>query len=236
MESTNDSTAGRDAQLARWSEALSSIARTGLAFTQNLYERERYEEVLHVAADIKAALEESEESRRERGHFVQEWMDNIGEGIPGYVTPKVAIGAIVGNDDGEILLVKRAQSGVWLFPSGWADVGYSAAEVVVKEVREETGIDAEPVQLLGVVDGMRMGFTKFGMYMLLFHCRAVGGELVPHPLETDGCGWFSRDELPTPTVGAEWWAQRAFAAIDGETFSASFDVPRSPVWRGEKEV
>jgi len=236
MESTNDSTAGRDAQLARWSEALSSIARTGLAFTQNLYERERYEEVLHVAADIKAALEESEESRRERGHFVQEWMDNIGEGIPGYVTPKVAIGAIVGNDDGEVLLVKRAPSGVWLFPSGWADVGYSAAEVVVKEVREETGIDAEPVQLLGVVDGMRMGFTKFGMYMLLFHCRAVGGELVPHPLETDGCGWFSRDELPTPTVGAEWWAQRAFAAIDGETFSASFDVPRSPVWRGEKEV
>ena len=236
MESTNDSTAGRDAQLARWSEALSSIARTGLAFTQNLYERERYEEVLHVAADIKAALEESEESRRERGHFVQEWMDNIGEGIPGYVTPKVAIGAIVGNDDGEILLVKRAPSGVWLFPSGWADVGYSAAEVVVKEVREETGIDAEPVQLLGVVDGMRMGFTKFGMYMLLFHCRAVGGELVPHPLETDGCGWFSRDELPTPTVGAEWWVQRAFAAIDGETFSASFDVPRSPVWRGEKEV
>ena len=236
MESTNDSTAGRDAQLARWSEALSSIARTGLAFTQNLYERERYEEVLHVAADIKAALEESEESRRERGHFVQEWMDNIGEGIPGYVTPKVAIGAIVGNDDGEILLVKRAPSGVWLFPSGWADVGYSAAEVVMKEVREETGIDAEPMQLLGVVDGMRMGFTKFGMYMLLFHCRAVGGELVPHPLETDGCGWFSRDDLPTPTVGAEWWAQRAFAAIDGETFSASFDVPRSPVWRGEKEV
>jgi ADP-ribose pyrophosphatase YjhB (NUDIX family) len=236
MESPNDSTASLDAQLARWSETLASIARTGLAFTQNLYERERYEEVLHVAADIKMVLEEAAELRRERNHFVQEWMDNIGEGIPGYVTPKVAIGAIVGNDDGEILLVKRAPSGVWLFPSGWADVGYSAAEVVVKEVREETGIDAEPVQLLGVVDGMRMGFTKFGMYLLLFHCRAIGGELVPHPLETDGCGWFSRGDLPTPTVGAEWWAERAFAAIDGETFTASFDAPRTPVWRGDTEV
>ena len=221
-----------EAQLARWSESLAAIARTGLAFTQNLYERERYEEVLHVAADIKAAFEESIELRRERGHFVQEWMDNIGEGIPGYVTPKVAIGAIVGNDAGEILLVKRAPSGVWLYPTGWADVGYSAAEVVVKEVREETGIEAEPVQLLGVVDGMRMGFTKFGMYMLLFHCRATGGELNPHPLETDGCGWFAKDQLPQVTVGAEWWAERAFAAINGEVLTASFDAPRSPMWRG----
>ena len=221
-----------EAQLARWSESLAAIARTGLAFTQNLYERERYEEVLHVAADIKAAFEESTELRRERGHFVQEWMDNIGEGIPGYVTPKVAIGAIVGNNAGEILLVKRAPSGVWLYPTGWADVGYSAAEVVVKEVREETGIEAEPVQLLGVVDGMRMGFTKFGMYMLLFHCRATGGELNPHPLETDGCGWFAKDQLPQVTAGAEWWAERAFAAINGEVFTASFDAPRSPMWRG----
>jgi len=221
-----------EAQLARWSESLAAIARTGLAFTQNLYERERYEEVLHVAADIKAAFEESNELRRERGHFVQEWMDNIGEGIPGYVTPKVAVGAIVGNDAGEILLVKRVPSGVWLYPTGWADVGYSAAEVVVKEVREETGIEAEPVQLLGVVDGMRMGFTKFGMYMLLFHCRATGGELKPHPLETDGCGWFAKDQLPQVTAGAEWWAERAFAAINGEVFTASFDAPRSPMWRG----
>lgn len=225
-----------EAQLARWSEALSSIARNGLAFTQNLYERERYEEVLHVAADIKAALDEANEVRRERGHYVQEWMDNVGEGIPGYITPKVAIGAIVGNDAGEILLVKRAPSGVWLFPSGWADVGYSAAEVVVKEVREETGIEVEPVQLLGVVDGMRMGFTKFGMYMLLFHCRATGGTLTPHPLETGGCDWFPRHQLPSPTVGAEWWGERAFAAIDGETFVATFDAPRSPIWRGDSAV
>ena len=221
------------AQLARWSETLAAIARTGLAFTQNLYERERYEEVLHVAADIKAAIDDEDETRRERAHFVQEWMDNIGEGVPGYVTPKVAVGAVVGNDDGKILLVKRAPSGVWLFPSGWADVGYSAAEVVVKEVREETGIDAEPVQLLGVVDGMRMGFTKFGMYMLLFHCRATGGELAAHPLETQGCGWFDRADLPTPLAGKEWWVDRAFAAIRGERLNSTFDAPRFPAWRGD---
>ena len=98
-------------------------------------------------------------------------MESIGEGVPGYVTPKVAIGAIVGNDRGEILLVQRKDSGIWLYPTGWADVGYSPAEVAVKEVEEETGIECDPVRLLGVVDGQRMGFSRFGMYMLLFHCR-----------------------------------------------------------------
>jgi ADP-ribose pyrophosphatase YjhB (NUDIX family) len=196
-----------------------------------LYERERYEEVLHVAADIKAAADEALEVRREQDHFVQEWMESIGEGIPGYVTPKVAIGAIVGNDDGEILLMQRADSGIWLYPTGWADVGYSASEVAVKEVLEETGIECEPMQLLGVVDGQRMGFSRFGMYMLLFHCRATGGTLQGHPLETSGLGWFAADALPSATAGIEWWGQMAFNAINGERSIATFDSPRPTVWR-----
>ena len=61
--------------LVRWSETLAAIARTGLGFTQSLYERERYEEVLHVAGDIKAAADEVLEVRREQDHFVQEWLD-----------------------------------------------------------------------------------------------------------------------------------------------------------------
>lgn len=217
--------------LVRWSETLAGIARTGMGFTQNLYERERYEEVLHVAADIKAAADEALEVRREQDHFVQEWMESIGEGIPGYVTPKVAIGAIVGNDDGEILLMQRADSGIWLYPTGWADVGYSASEVAVKEVLEETGIECEPMQLLGVVDGQRMGFSRFGMYMLLFHCRATGGTLQGHPLETSGLGWFAADALPSATAGIEWWGQMAFNAINGERSIATFDSPRPTVWR-----
>ena len=217
--------------LVRWSETLAGIARTGMGFTQNLYERERYEEVLHVAADIKAAADEALEVRREQDHFVQEWMESIGEGIPGYVTPNVAIGAIVGNDDGEILLMQRADSGIWLYPTGWADVGYSASEVAVKEVLEETGIECEPMQLLGVVDGQRMGFSRFGMYMLLFHCRATGGTLQGHPLETSGLGWFAADALPSATAGIEWWGQMAFNAINGERSIATFDSPRPTVWR-----
>jgi len=220
--------------LARWSETLAGIARTGMAFTENLYERERYEEVLHVAADIKvaaSALEDEVETGREIDHFVGEWMESIGEGVPGYVTPKTAVGAIVGNEAGEILLVQRKDSGIWLYPTGWADVGYSPAEVAAKEVHEETGIECSVDGLMGVVDGQRMGFSRFGMYMLLFSCTATGGALVPHPLETADVGWFARDALPEATAGAGWWASMAFAAIDGETPAATFDPVRSDVWR-----
>ncbi|MEX2626951.1 MAG: NUDIX hydrolase N-terminal domain-containing protein [Ilumatobacteraceae bacterium] len=224
--------------LARWSETLAAIARTGLGFTESLYERERFEEVLHVAADIKSAAAELEsevteraETRRETDHFVQEWLESVGEGVPGYVTPKVAIGAIVGNDRDELLLVQRADSGVWLYPTGWADVGYSPAEVAVKEVSEETGIDCEPERLLAVIDGQRMGFSRFGMYMLLFHCTATGGELERHPLECADVGWFGPDELPEHTAGAQWWGPMAFSAIRGEELPTTFDPVRSPIWR-----
>lgn len=217
--------------LVRWAETLAAIARTGLGFTQSLYERERYEEVLHVAGDIKAAADEALEVRREQDHFVQEWLDSVGEGVPGYVTPKVAIGCIVGNERGEILLVQRPESKIWLYPTGWADVGYSPAEVAVKEVAEETGIVCVPKRVLSIVDGQRMGFTRFGMYMIVFHLEAVGGELNGHPLETLDVGWFTEATMPANTAGFAWWGPQAMAAIRGEELTVTFDAPRDDVWR-----
>jgi ADP-ribose pyrophosphatase YjhB (NUDIX family) len=221
--------------LLRWSEALAAIARTGLGFTENLYERERFEEVLRVAADISVAAADSGESgaAADAEGLVQEWLGAVGEGVPGYVTPKLAVGAAVGNEKGELLLVRRADSGVWLYPTGWADVGYSAAEVAVKEVLEETGVQAEVVRLIAVLDGLRLGFTRIALYSLVFHCRAVGGELRPHPLETSDVGWFSPDDLPEPLAGAERWGHHVFAALRGEHLDVLFDRPRQPAWRGE---
>ncbi len=219
--------------LLRWSEALSGIARTGLGFTESLYEQERFEEILKVAADIRAEADGESDDPDHAGGLVQEWMDTVGKGVPGYVTPKVAVGAAVGNDKGELLLIQRADSGIWLYPTGWCDVGYSAAEVVVKEVEEETGIEVEPVRLIAVLDGLRLGFTRVPLYSLLFYCRAVGGELAPHPLETRDVGWFTRDTLPQPLVGSERWGEHVFAAINGERRDVLYDSVRQPMWRGE---
>ena len=214
--------------LLRWAEALSGIARTGMGFTESLYERERYEEVLRVAADIRyAAIEEAVGEE-----LIEEWLATVGNGVPGYVTPKCAVAAIVGNEDGEILLTQRADSGVWLYPVGWADVGYSPSEVAVKEALEETGIVCEPVSLIAVLDGLRLGFARVPLYSMLFHCKMIGGELAGHPLETSQVGFYPRDRLPQPLAGAHRWAELAFAAIDGEHRPCSFDPPRSPTWRG----
>jgi len=218
-----------EAELLRWSEALAGIARTGLGFTENLYERERFEEILHVAADMQVVAELVPDGWGTMD-VVDAWMSSVGSGIGGYVTPKVAVGAVVGDDAGRILLIQRSDSGVWLYPTGWADIGYSPAEVVVKEVAEETGIEVEVLGLLAVLDGMQMGL-RLPMYSLVWHCRAVGGELNPHPLECSDVGWFAEDELPEPLAGARAWKEAAFAAIRGNPLPVLFDRPRRPVWR-----
>ncbi len=219
-------------ELYRWVEALSGIARTGLAFTESQFERERYEEILHVAADIRASAD-GDPSDSSRASHVARWLDWVEPGTPGYVTPKVAVGAIVTNDEGQLLLIQRADSGVWLYPTGWCDPGYSAPEVVVKEVREETGIDVDVVRLIGVLDGMRLGASKVALYSLVFLCRATGGTLNPHPLECLDAGWFDADTLPAGTLGAERWAPAIFRAIRGESADVFYDDLRQPVWRGE---
>lgn len=219
-------------ELLRWSEMLSALARTGLAFTESLYEQERFEEILAVAAEIQVGASLPIDPH----DLVTEWTKTIGHGVPGYVTPKATVGAIVGNDDGEILLMQRADSGVWLYPTGWADVGYSPAEVAVKEVWEETGIKTEVVSLLGVYDGMRLGFTRIPLYSTVFHLRAIGGDLKPHPLECIDVGFFSQDQLPEPMYGVERWSARAFAAIRGETLPVEFDGVRAPPWEGQADA
>ncbi len=219
--------------LRRWAESLAGVARTGIGFTESQYERERFEEILKIAGDIKVAAEEGLDGVNDADGVVVEWMREVGRGVSGYQTPKVAVGAAVTNERGELLLIQRADSGMWLYPTGWCDVGYSAPEVVVKEVLEETGYEVEPVRLIGVLDGMRLGASRIPLYSLLFFCRVVGGAMNIHPLECSDAGWFARDRLPSPTIGAERWAGPIFGAIDGTRADVFYDDLRRPVWRGE---
>ncbi len=217
-----------EADILRWAESLAGIARTGLGFTESRYEQERFEEVLAVAAEIRAHSSVGVDA----GHQVQEWLDRVGSGVDGYVTPKITVGAVVGDDEGRILLVKRADSGWWLYPTGWSDVGYSPAEVAVKEVLEETGIHCEVIRPIAILDGLRRGFTRVPLVSVVFHCRSLGGDLRAHPLECSDVGFFAERELPSHTARPELWADHAFRAIRGEDVQVLFDPPRTPPWRG----
>ena len=150
-----DPSADRDVPLKtllRWSETISGIARTGLGFTESLYEKERFEEILKVAADIRTEADGADEDPDYSGGLVQEWMDTVGKGVPGYVTPKVAVGAAVGNDKGELLLIQRADSGIWLYPTGWCDVGWFTRETLPQPL---VGSDRWGEHVFAAINGER---------------------------------------------------------------------------------
>lgn len=229
-----DSTPERvpSADLNRWSEALTAIAQTGLAFTENPFESERYQEILAISADIRSAAAGRTDDQPDASHYVEGWVRAVNPRVSGYVTPKIAVGAAVTDGDGRLLLIQRADSGFWLYPTGWADVGYSAAEVAVKEVREETGIRCEVQRPIAIFDGLRAGFSRVPLYSIVFLCRATGGELSPHPLECLDAGWFERHDLPDPVVNFDLWGEHTYDSIEGKADHVFYDPPRDGVWLG----
>ena len=149
-----------------------------------------------------------------------------------YVTPKITVGAIVGDEDGRILLVQRARFGVLavshragqtsaIHPLRWSS----------KRFTRETGIHCEVLRPISILDGMRRGFTRVPLVSIVFHCRSLGGELKAHPLECRDVGFFAEGELPERTARPELWAKHAFRAIRGEDVNVLFDQPRTPPWR-----
>ncbi len=150
--------------------------------------------------------------------------------------PKVAVAAIVGNEEGEILLTQRADSGVWLYPVGYADVGYSPSEIAVKEVYEETGIEVEPVSLIAVLDGLRLGFARLPLYSLAVPLpdarrRAQG----PSARDARRSASSPATTCPGRSRASSAGVELAFAAIDGEIRPCDFDLPRTPPWRGDED-
>jgi ADP-ribose pyrophosphatase YjhB (NUDIX family) len=182
-------------EIARFIERVAATARTGLAFKPDGYDSERYEELLHEAARLSAAVaganpHEAEALRRR-------WREMVIAGYDGYVTPGAGCGAIAFNDRGEVLMLHRS-SGRWWYPGGFCDVGLSPAENAAKEAREETGLIVRPLRLMAMIDSFKAGSTHRHIYTALFYCKVEGGELRPSPLEALDAGFFPLDALPQP--------------------------------------
>lgn len=118
---------GITAELARWSQALVGIAQTGLNYANNPYDVERYEEMLKLAGEMTATINaEATLDTTLADRLAWGWRQQVAQGKKGYVTPNVSVGAIIFNEHNELLLVRNATAGFWIFPVGNADVGYTS--------------------------------------------------------------------------------------------------------------
>ena len=173
---------------------VSSLARDGLAYTTNDFDRDRWMQLEVVAADLFGLLAD-----RPAADFALPLSVDVG-----YVTPKVEIrGGIVDEHD-RLLMMRERLDGRWSLPGGFADPLDTPSEAVVREIREETGYDAEVVKLVGVWDRDTQGHTPrypIAMWKLFFLCRLTGGHTPPSELETLDVGWFGLHELPELSTG-----------------------------------
>ena len=159
----------------RMAREMSAMAQTGLTFSQDPFDRQRYERLRELAAELLAQGSAPD-------------YDLILESLrrdTGYATPKVDVrGAAF--QDGRVLLVREITDGKWTLPGGWADVNQTAAECVVREIAEESGFQARALKLAAVHDYQRRNHLrhKDSIYKLFFICDLIGGAARP--------GWIAR--------------------------------------------
>lgn len=171
-------------------QRLQSIAQAGIFYSEDKpFDRERYEEISKLSVQILGQL--TDEPIQKIGNLFTQERD-------GYQTPKVDIRAVVFNEAGEILMVKEKVDGCWSLPGGWADVGYTPAEVAVKEVQEETGLDVKTIRVLGIFDKKNHPHPPEGWYVykIFILCEKVGGTISKNTTETSDIQYFSLENLP----------------------------------------
>jgi len=169
---------------------INSIAQCGLAFTNDKFDKERYEELLELSISILNNITEIDSSKLQ---FV--FNRDIG-----YQTPKVGVRAVVIKEQ-KILLVREKMDGKWTIPGGYADVGMTPSEIVINEVKEESGFDVKPSRILGFIDYNKHQERPFpfDIFQLFMQCEIVGGTALPG-IETSDVGFFHIDNLPELSV------------------------------------
>ena len=205
-----------DPQWLSIARELRAIAQTGLTFTADRFDRQRYERVRELAASM-LALDSGADYEMILGVLRED---------RGYATPKVDVrgAAFV---DGRVLLVREISDGKWTLPGGWADVNQTASECVVREIAEESGFEARALKLAAVHDYQRSNRPLRhidSIYKLFFICEITGGAARISD-ETSEVAFFPRHELPPLSSGRSTAAQidRMFQHAQSPELPADFD-------------
>jgi ADP-ribose pyrophosphatase YjhB (NUDIX family) len=174
-------------ELMRDIARLKSIADLGLLYHNNEFDKERYEELREISLRLLST-------------FSSNSVEELNELLPiasEYPTAKVDIRGLVLDADNKILLVKESTDSRWSLPGGWADVGYSPKETIIKEIKEETGLDAEVMQLLAVFDKNKHDHPPEPHYVfkMVFYCKGLSTNL-QKGFDVLDIGYFDIDDLP----------------------------------------
>jgi ADP-ribose pyrophosphatase YjhB (NUDIX family) len=170
---------------------LKAIAQIGLTFSQDAFDRQRYERIQELSAALIA-----KGSDGDAGTLLDLFrLDR------GYATPKVDVRGAAFRE-GRVLMVREVSDGGWTLPGGWADVNQTAAECVIREISEESGFQARALKLAAVHDYRKRNRLHHidSIYKMFFICELVGGSARPSH-ETSDVGFFSRSELPMLSEG-----------------------------------
>ncbi|WP_104910541.1 NUDIX hydrolase [Pseudomonas sp. LG1D9] len=196
---------------------LQALASTGLHFCTDDFERERLEEIAHIAHSMLAQL----------GQVPLERITGlVSDFAQRYSTPMIDVrGALI--EDERILLVREATDGCWALPGGYADIGLSAAENIVKELREEAGLSVTARTLYSVTHKAKGLYRPDvrDFYKLYFLCERTDQTAPTAGFETTDVGFFRLDELPPLSRGRtiESDLEAAFAFHRGEITQTLFD-------------
>ena len=168
-----------------WAIEIQSLAQTGLAYTQNVYDIERYERLREISAEMMAE-KSGLDLEKVKGLFCNE---------NGYQTPKLDTRAAIFKDD-KILLVHE-NNGTWSLPGGWVDVLQSVKSNTIKEVKEETGLDVETIKIIAIQDRNKHNTPvyAYGVCKVFVLCKLLGGKF-ENNIETTEIKYFSLDDLP----------------------------------------
>lgn len=198
-----------------WAREIQALAQTGSHYAQNNYQRQRYQRLLEIAAEIV-----SEHSNLEFSLVLEAFKAPIG-----YTTPRVDVRGAVFQDI-RLLLVRERMDGGWTLPGGWADVGDIPSHAAEREVWEEAGFHVRARKVIGVYDANRVGpLELFHAFKIVFLCDLLDGEARPSE-ETSEVAFFGKHELPDVLSG-ERTKQRhihdAFACLDDPDCLTVFD-------------
>ena len=168
-----------------WAVELQSIAQGALYYCKDKFDIERFERIREIAAEM-ISYKSDIPIEKVKDLFCNEI---------GYQTPKIDTRAAIFKDD-KILLVKES-NGTWSLPGGWVDVDLSVKENIVKEVKEEAGLDVTTDKIIAVQDREKhnLPIYVYKVCKIFILCTVIGGKFEKN-IETTESNYFNINELP----------------------------------------